>query len=398
MSDDTSLGNRLLVIDDDPGICRVIARVAERTGYEVMTTADPAAFLNAARQWRPSVIILDLHIPGTDGIQLLRGLAADKCTAHVVVASGADIKVLETAQQLGQQRGLDIPRALQKPIRLDDLREMLRGFHPVPRTLVAVDLAGALKAGQLSLQYHPKLDCRARRIAAVEAVAQWRHPTLGVIPPEQLPALAEQGECARALTDWTVAEAGRRTAEWRAAGLDLTVAVNIPAKDLEDLDLPDRLERLCQEAGIEPSAVMVDLGESSVMRAPMHTMDVLTRLRLKEFELAIDDFGTGYSSLVQLQKLPFSEIGIDASFVRDMIRTPSCRVVVEIIADLAHRLGLRSAAKGVEDEAALDSLAALGCDLAQGAFIGGPLDSEQVAAFVQSYDTPLQSPGEARTG
>src|SRR4029077_18028206 len=123
-------------------------------------------------------------------------------------------------------------------------------------------------------------------------------------------------------------------------GLNLDVAVNISAKDVADLELPDRLHRYCEKAGGAPHSIILELSETGEMREAIQMMDVLTRLRLKGFKLSIDDFGTGYSSLVQLQKMPFSEIKIDRSFVIQMLSNRACKVIVEIVVDLAHKLGL----------------------------------------------------------
>ena len=129
----------------------------------------------------------------------------------------------------------------------------------------------------------------------------------------------------------------------------------------------------------------LELTESNAMREPVQMRDVLTRLRLKGFELSIDDFGTGYSSLVQLQRMPFSEIKIDRSFVAQMMDNTGSRVIVEIIIDLARKLGLTSVAEGVEGESALESLTAMGCDIAQGYYLSHPLPADGLSEFVRKY-------------
>src|SRR5260370_14639186 len=120
-------GDRLLVIDDEAAFGQIVKRVAEASGFEVIVTDAPSIFTNAARQWPPTVIVLDLKMPGTDGVQLLRTLAADNCPAHVVLSSGSDVKVLESAMQLGRERGLNMSEALPKPIRVERLKERLAG-------------------------------------------------------------------------------------------------------------------------------------------------------------------------------------------------------------------------------------------------------------------------------
>jgi EAL domain-containing protein (putative c-di-GMP-specific phosphodiesterase class I) len=172
--------------------------------------------------------------------------------------------------------------------------------------------------------------------------------------------------------------------------MDLDVAVNISAKDLEELDLPDRLHQHCMAAGIDPASMTLELTETGAMREAVQMMDVLTRLRLKGFKLSIDDFGTGYSSLVQLQKMPFSEIKIDRSFVTQMTSNEGCNVIAGIIVELARRLGLKSVAEGVEEELALEALIGIGCDVAQGFYLSRPLAPERVPELVRSQN-PLQA-------
>lgn len=384
MGDDL-FGNRLLVVDDEPSIGRLVKRVAESVGFEVIATEDPVIFAATARQWQPNVIMLDLGIPGTDGIQLLRGLAADQCGAHIVLISGADGKVLEAAQQLGRDRGLKMGKLVQKPMRIEMLRELLRAFKPVPKTLLAADLADAIAAGQLYLEYQPKLDCRLGRITAVEALVRWRHPSRGIVPPDQFVAVAEETDLIHRLTDWVIGTAARQAAAWHAENLHLEIAVNISAKDVQDIGLPERLHRHCLKAGIDPALMMLELTETGAMREAVQMMDVLTRLRLKGFKLSIDDFGVGYSSLVQLQKMPFSEVKVDSSFVMKMMSNDGCKIIVEIVVDLARKLGLKSVAEGVEDEAALKSVIDMGCDMAQGYYLSRPVAADRIAEFVRGY-------------
>jgi EAL domain-containing protein (putative c-di-GMP-specific phosphodiesterase class I) len=384
MGDDI-FSNRLLVVDDDPGIGRLIKRVAEGSGFDVVVREDPRVLGKTARSWHPAIIIMDLQMPGVDGIELLRDLAADRSSAQVILTSGVDGKVLESALQLGRERGLSMAGMLEKPIRLETLRELLGTVKPIAQSLLATDLAEAIAADQLFLEYQPKLDCRLGRISGVEALVRWRHPSLGIVRPDQFIALAEETDLIHRLTDWVVASAARQAAAWRHENLALGIAVNISAKDLENLDLPERLHRHCEQVAVDPALMTLELTESNAMREPVQMRDVLTRLRLKGFELSIDDFGTGYSSLVQLQRMPFSEIKIDRSFVAQMMDNTGCRVIVEIIIDLARKLGLTSVAEGVEGEAALESLTAMGCDIAQGYYLSRPLAADGLSEFVRKY-------------
>jgi EAL domain-containing protein (putative c-di-GMP-specific phosphodiesterase class I) len=380
---DELFGDRLLVIDDEPGFRKVIKMFAQDCGFEVAVTADPAVFMNTARVWHPTVIMLDLKMPGTDGVQLLRALAADKCGAHIVVTSGEHGKVLESAMQLGRERGLNMREGLAKPFRAHELREQLSGLKRVPKLQLSADLARALARDELFLEYQPKFDCRRGRFTGVEALVRWNHPVHGIIQPDRFITLAEELGVIKGLTNRVVAAAATQGASWHAANLCLELAVNISARDLEDLELPDRLDQHCRTAGFDPAFVTLELTETSAMREAVQMMDVLTRLRLKGFQLSIDDFGTGYSSLVQLQRMPFSELKIDQSFVLQMQRNQGCRGIVEIVVDLAKKLGLTSVAEGVEEPAALNSLIEMGCDKAQGFHLCRPMAASRVADFVR---------------
>jgi EAL domain-containing protein (putative c-di-GMP-specific phosphodiesterase class I) len=324
-------------------------------------------------------------MPTADGIQLLRELAADRCRALVILTSGSDGKVLRTASQLGLERGLRMGGTLSKPMSIDDFRALFAAYAPIAVETLSSELAVAIGADQLFLEYQPKLDCHLGRITGAEALIRWRHPTHGVIPPDQFIALAEGSDLIHRLTDWVVATAARQAAIWHAERLPLHMAVNISARDLEDLDLPDRLADHCRSAGINPASMTLELTETGAMREAVQMMDVLTRLRIKGFNLSIDDFGTGYSSLVQLQKMPFSEIKIDRAFVMKMMQDESCAAVVDIVLHLARRLQMKSVAEGVEDATALDNLKNKGCDEAQGYHLSRPLPADGIGAFARGY-------------
>jgi EAL domain-containing protein (putative c-di-GMP-specific phosphodiesterase class I) len=381
---DEVAADRLLIIDDEDSFGLVVERVGRAAGFEVSFIKDAGAFVDAARRWRPSVILLDLKMPDVDGIELLRTLAADKCRAHILLTSGAGEKIVSSAIQLGRDRGLDMQEPLPKPIRLEALRQRLSEYSR--ETLHPVDIEVAVSQDQLLLEYQPKLDMRRRRITGAEALVRWQHPLRGRLAPDQFIGLAEQSGLIVKVTDWVFAEATRQTAIWRADGLALDIAINISAADIADIDLPNRLARHCAKAGIDPQFLTLELTETGAMREPVQMMDVLTRLRLKGFKLAIDDFGTGYSSLVQLKKMPFSELKIDQSFVMNMMTDRDCAVIVEIVVDLARKLGLASVAEGVEDESTLAALVKVGCDTAQGYYVSRPLGPEALLKLVRQHN------------
>jgi CheY-like chemotaxis protein len=167
---------RLLLIDDDPAFCRLVKRVAEPHGFEVITTGDPEKFKRTAQSWNPTLIVMDLQMPGTDGIELLRDLAGDKCGAPIVLSSGLDLRTLDAAQRLGAERGLKMDGVLQKPVPLEQLNDLIARHKPVDSALLTRDLGEAIGSDQLFLEYQPKIDSRLGRITGVEALVRWLHP------------------------------------------------------------------------------------------------------------------------------------------------------------------------------------------------------------------------------
>ncbi|HEX9893245.1 MAG TPA: EAL domain-containing protein, partial [Gemmatimonadales bacterium] len=244
------------------------------------------------------------------------------------------------------------------------------------------ELAQALEQDQFDLQYHPVLDLRLRSVVGVEALARWRHPTLGMILPEEFIPMAEESGLIEPLTRWVFARGVSDCGRWWQDGNQLRLSLNLSAHNLDDLALPDWTMDLCQRLGVPSSAVTIELTESASMQDIVKTMDILTRFRLKGFHLSIDDFGTGFSSLVQLQRLPFSEMKVDRSFVTTIPQSKESAVIVKTIIDLAHNLSLRAVAEGVEDQDVMDQLEAWGCDLAQGFYISRPLRLQQLTEYL----------------
>ena len=376
---------RLLVIDDDPAFGRFVKRVAEPLGFEVAAPENGGAAAMAVA-WRPLMILLDLHMPGQDGIEMLRRLATDRCTARIVVTSGSvDGRTLEIATKLGAERGLDMVAPLRKPLRPEALRSLLEAARLSAAGISAEELAEAIGGGQLFLEYQPKLDCRLGRITAVEALVRWRHPRLGTIPPDRFIPLAEGADLIEPLTAWVTQAALDAAVDWQRRDMPLEIAVNVSGKDLHDIELPDRMETLCARRGIPPDRLVLEITETHAMGDAVNAMDVLTRLRIKGFKLSIDDFGTGYSSLVQLHRLPFSELKIDRTFVAGLPADKESRDITEIIILLSHKLGMKCVAEGVETKEALDVLKEMGCDALQGYYVGRPIPADEIVEFVGTY-------------
>jgi diguanylate cyclase (GGDEF)-like protein len=252
-----------------------------------------------------------------------------------------------------------------------------------PRRLMLIgELRHAIELNQLVLHYQPKINLRTGRVTGVEALVRWQHPQHGLIPPAEFISLAEQTGAIKPLTLWVLEEALRQCQAWHQAGLTLTVAVNLSARNLQDPQLVDQVAGFLETAGAAPSRLELEVTESVIMADPARALETLTRLSAMGVRLAIDDFGAGYSSLSYLKKLPVNELKIDKTFVINMATDDNDAVIVRSTIDLAHNLGLAVVAEGVETQASWNRLAALGCDAAQGYWMSRPLPAADLTRWL----------------
>lgn len=246
-------------------------------------------------------------------------------------------------------------------------------------TLEVLERAAA--AEELFLAYQPKLDLRSGEITGVEALARWQDPRRGEIQPAFFIPAAEDAGLIDWFSEWALTSAIRQWTFWQNQGLQLELAVNISALNLEHVGFPDLVSRLCAEAGVNRSGLMLELTEGATQEAT-RLMDTISRFRLKGVGISLDDFGTGYGSLVQLRSLPFTELKIDRSFVSDLLTSRDSRAITRGLITMAHELELVVTAEGVEDQATLEALSALGCDKAQGYIIAHAMPGDQLALWL----------------
>ena len=262
-----------------------------------------------------------------------------------------------------------------------------------PRRLVlANELRHAIDRGQLTVHYQPKADLRTGEVTGVEALLRWHHPEYGFIPPDEFIPLAEHTGSIRPLTRWVLAAAISQCGAWRRNGVELEVAVNLSMRSLLDMGLPEEVENLLARAGLHPRSLTLEITESTIMADPVRSMGVLHDLSDLGTTLSIDDFGTGYSSLSYLKRMPVGEVKVDRSFVMNMASDDNDLVIVRSTIDLARNLGLQVVAEGVENRPTWDQLASLGCDAAQGYYLGRPMPVMQLDRWLAAQRRPEVAP------
>ena len=254
--------------------------------------------------------------------------------------------------------------------------------HSPDRLALAGELWQAIERGQLVLHYQPKLDLADGRVRGVEALVRWQHPLHGLVPPDQFIPLAEQTGLIDALSTWVLGAALRQSQIWRRHGLDLSMAVNLSMRTLHDPRLPATVAGLLERWSVPADALHLEITESSLMAEPARALEILERLRGIGVGITIDDFGTGYSSLAYLKRLQVNDLKIDRSFVMDMSTDDSARVIVHSTIDLAHNLGMRVIAEGVEDAETWAMLRELECDQMQGFYASRALPAAELRIWL----------------
>jgi diguanylate cyclase (GGDEF)-like protein len=244
------------------------------------------------------------------------------------------------------------------------------------RVNLCTDLRRGIEAGELVVEYQPKVDPADLCVHGAEALVRWQHPTFGLLGPAGFIPAVEQtdliGAVARQVLELAIAEC----ALWRRYGYELTVAVNLSARNLIDRALPDHIEELLRRHGIPAHRVVLELTESMLMIESKPMLETIARLDAVGLSLSVDDFGTGYSSLATLRRLPIDELKIDRAFVTEMESDDTNLIIVRSTVNLGHELGLSVTAEGVEDEPTLERLGALGADLVQGFHVARPMAGE----------------------
>jgi EAL domain-containing protein (putative c-di-GMP-specific phosphodiesterase class I) len=390
---------RILLLDDDPFQLVMQSFRLKGAGFDRVGTLERACAALEVLQRDPDaydVIICDLNMPGMDGIEFLQRLGAGPCTAQVILLSGEGSRIMQSVQSvqaLLSRARLFILGVVEKPGLGDELPALLRRWKPslagvnsrVEPCFEAAEVERAARERQWVLHYQPKIDLRTAELAGMEALVRWQHPEHGLVYPDRFVGIAEDCGAIDMLTDWVLGEAIGQLAAWQGEGLQMRMAVNVSMENLRSAEFTGRLTRIVQNAGVFTGDVTLEITESRLMAPTPIPLENLVRLRLRRYGLSIDDFGTGHSSLAQLRDAPFAELKVDRSFVSGARFDPIIRPILEGSINLARGLGMKSVAEGVETEDDWQLLRAIGCDLAQGYFIGRPMPCEAVEGWITAW-------------
>jgi len=261
--------------------------------------------------------------------------------------------------------------------------------HSVNRLALKHKLQKALQGEELELHYQPQVDCRTMKVVGVEALLRWHSPESGMIPPDVFIPLAEESGLIKSLTEWVISEAIKQQTVWRQGGLSMHISINLSAWNLLDPELDKFVLKHFEENKVEKGSVAFEITESVMMTDTEQSLKMMRNLQDIGSDIIVDDYGTGFSSLAYLKRFPVKELKIDKSFVINMIKNENDSVIVKSTIDLAHNLGLKVIAEGVETEEVLDALRVLGCDMVQGYFVEKPMSASRLPGWCEGYNLSI---------
>lgn len=397
---DTSPGcafRKVLIVDDDPVLSAIAEMFFTKKGaQEVLTATNGHHGLEIVDRPNGGIdfILCDLNMPEMDGIQFLRHLKDRDYRGQIAILSGEQATVVKVAESLAAAHNLHVAGTLSKPLKVNELEQLLDRLNkPAERVASATpvlatvhDLRHAIASREVVPFYQPKVEVRTGAVAGAEALARWLHPKLGVIGPGFFIPMAEQNNLLDALTDRMICAAIEDMALWRRHDFAPRISINLGAGAFDRIEFPDEMAARVGAAGLDCRSFVFEITERQLVARTAAASEILARLRLMGFGLSIDDFGTGYSNIELLRELPFSELKIDQSFVREACHDRFARTTVETCAVFARQLDLTLVAEGVETEEDWNYVAQAGIDEVQGYYIAKPMPGTDFADWAADYE------------
>lgn len=391
---------RVLVVDDSPLQRQHAIELLQQLGIDsVLQAGDGIEALEvmAAASYAPDMMLLDLEMPGMDGIELLQQIMQRNLRLDVVVVSSRENALLNTVEVMSRTLGIAILGALQKPLTLDRLAGVLGEHTPALSVKGVVDtmplevIARAIEADEFICHYQPKVALATGLVKSVEALARWQHPKEGMIYPDRfVPVLERHGAILQRFSLRIVEQVLKQLQQWHAGGLSLTASVNLSAQSFADSRFAEQIMQRVDASGVDPKHLIIEVTETSIMTDVGASLGTLARLRLKGFGLSIDDYGTGFATMQHLSHIPATELKIDRMFVHGSHQREHMVVMLESAVQMAAKMNLAVVAEGVELMADWQVLKRIGCELAQGYLIAKPMPADQLLPWLKAEQKRLR--------
>jgi EAL domain-containing protein (putative c-di-GMP-specific phosphodiesterase class I)/FixJ family two-component response regulator len=365
------------IVDDEPAIQNLLVGALAPFGCKPECYRSAQAALVALKRTRPHVVFLDVSLEGSDAVDVIRGLSEAKFRGRVLLISGKDPETLKDLQLIGERHSLSMLPPLQKPFRINAVRQIIQeniselfagteaAQEPVNLSYQKLRLADVLQNNWFQLWYQPKIDIQRMKPIGAEALTRCIHPELGLVMPDAFisgadnASLAKLGErvLIQSLHDWPLFNAALRFPFKLSINLSIDSLTRIPvAQIVRDLKPKDS----------NWPGMIVEITEDQAIKDIHVVHEIATQLKLYGISIAIDDFGSGYSHLARLKELPFAELKIDRSLVKNCDEDPATASLCRMAIELAHKFNTVAVAEGIEKPGEVRALQQMGCDLGQG--------------------------------
>lgn len=380
------ISNKVLIVDNEPMSRRYTRHLAMKLGYDVKETHTVSEALDSIEIFAPSLIVIDLNLPDTDGIDLLSELASLGTGASILILSSLERAILDTADTVGTELGLRMLGAMTKPVLPAELASRLKSAQ-VGQPFISEEVVRlALENGEFLLHYQPTFKRHENypwHVTGVAAFIRWNHPELGILRAGQFLSAVEKVGLLPEVTDQAILDAIQHVRYWQQRGVSLSVGITIPWHLITDTQVPDRLQTLVHEVDINPNRLTLNISDIGNGMESNVGREVLARLRLKEFQLVYDGFTNLRSSINSLISLPFTAINLDGSLVALARFDKNVAGTISAIVSIARELGMEVHAKSVADQRELEALESLGCYSARGNVFSPALPGSKVESFVR---------------
>ena len=363
----------------------------------INSAADGHSAIEQLQQSGPAdIVICDLQMPGMDGIKFIRHVAEQKLAKSLIILSALEPGLIKTVEDMAAAHGLTVLGTQPKPIARDRIRELIELYFgeksdlgkAIPSKELQFDrqtLETAIHNREFTLYFQPKVLLKSGRLVSVEALARWQHPEKGLISPARFIPLMETTGLINDMTLMLLDDAIAQLKVWQDNKRAISIGINLSPVMLTNTDLPDLLLDKVASLDMTPELLTLEITESSLIENTALALETLARLKINGFSLSIDDFGTGYSSMQQLNRVPFSELKIDRSFVHNACHDTTQKAIIESNISLAQSLKMQTVAEGIETLEDWNLLKDLNCHIAQGYFVAKPMPANELEDWEEAW-------------